>query len=357
MKLFAPKYYDKFQCIGGKCTKNCCIGWEIDIDPKTAKVYSALDGEIGNKIRKSISQDGECPHFRLCDGERCANLREDNLCFIIAECGDKMIPEICREHPRFYNVTPDFCEVGIGLACPTAAALILSAHEHKVCEIGQIDTECEDDFPEAYKICRVFMDTLCDISSIYTPRNTVIFATDTSANILSDILFDVCTGKNAGDTNTDTFIFCEGVQERFVISKASFDDLISLFSELEILDCGYDKKIESAIRNIEKKIDEAKAFYKQNQDKFISLFHYFIFRHLICGATEGTVFARVVFATLSAFMIMALSFDSKNDLCDEAVDYSRNIEYSDQNIYTFIDCIENAKIGTGIDVVLSILGE
>ena len=33
--LRRPSYYRQFRCIGSDCTDNCCIGWEIDIDPET----------------------------------------------------------------------------------------------------------------------------------------------------------------------------------------------------------------------------------------------------------------------------------------------------------------------------------
>ena len=32
MKIYVPDYYSEFSCIADKCSDNCCIGWEIDID-------------------------------------------------------------------------------------------------------------------------------------------------------------------------------------------------------------------------------------------------------------------------------------------------------------------------------------
>ena len=31
-----PDYYPLFHCIADRCRHNCCIGWEIDIDSRTA---------------------------------------------------------------------------------------------------------------------------------------------------------------------------------------------------------------------------------------------------------------------------------------------------------------------------------
>ena len=52
MKIIKPKFWDAFQCIGGACTDNCCIGWEIDIDEELKtfldeiiSVFGKYDGD------------------------------------------------------------------------------------------------------------------------------------------------------------------------------------------------------------------------------------------------------------------------------------------------------------------------
>ena len=42
MFVMIPEYYNKFKCIASKCSDNCCIGWEIDIDSKTYEKYKML---------------------------------------------------------------------------------------------------------------------------------------------------------------------------------------------------------------------------------------------------------------------------------------------------------------------------
>ena len=69
MKIVTPSYYKKFKCIGSKCKHNCCIGWEIDIDKSTMDKYSSIDGELGARLKKSISKKGEYPHFILARGK------------------------------------------------------------------------------------------------------------------------------------------------------------------------------------------------------------------------------------------------------------------------------------------------
>ncbi|WP_125144452.1 flagellin lysine-N-methylase [Clostridium transplantifaecale] len=145
-----PDYFDRFRCTASACSDNCCIGWEIDIDEKTAGRYKNVSGELGKKLREMISwpggegiqteevqaeeppserkspSDREPPHFIL-QGERCPFLDQDNLCEIIRELGEESLCDICREHPRYYEWFDGLTEKGVGLCCETAAGLILES--------------------------------------------------------------------------------------------------------------------------------------------------------------------------------------------------------------------------------------
>ena len=143
MKLYAPEYYRQFACIADKCSHNCCIGWEIDIDPDTMRKYRSLTDGYGGRIIKTIDET-DTPHFRLAAGERCPHLDERGLCRIISSLGDGYLCDICREHPRFYNDTCRGKEVGLGMACEEACRLILSSDSYaSMVEIGEI----ADDIP------------------------------------------------------------------------------------------------------------------------------------------------------------------------------------------------------------------
>lgn len=145
MKLYAPTYYKRFQCIADRCEHSCCIGWEIDIDEETLQKYQALHGGYGSAIKESISMD-DTPHFRLCAGERCPHLDERGLCKIILGLGEDYLCDICREHPRFYNFTK-VAEVGLGMSCPEAARLILASPDFaQTEEVGEV-ADVTDDVP------------------------------------------------------------------------------------------------------------------------------------------------------------------------------------------------------------------
>ena len=140
MKIF-PDYYSSFRCIADKCTHNCCIGWEIDIDCDTLSFYEGLASPLGDEIRGSIDR-GETPHFRLTESERCPHLDSRGLCKIISNLGEGGVCEICREHPRFRNFYGDIEEVGLGLCCEEACRLILrkDTPTKLVSGEGEIDT-------------------------------------------------------------------------------------------------------------------------------------------------------------------------------------------------------------------------
>ena len=49
IQMRKPDYFERFQCSASDCTDNCCIGWEIDIDERTAERYKKVQGELGQK--------------------------------------------------------------------------------------------------------------------------------------------------------------------------------------------------------------------------------------------------------------------------------------------------------------------
>ena len=144
MKLYAPKYYERFACIADRCKHSCCIGWEIDVDDDTYEKYQSLQGGYGETIKESIDST-DTPHFRLCEGDRCPHLNEKGLCNIILNLGEDCLCSICHLHPRFFNYTSRGKEVGLGLSCEEACRIILSSDDYAdmIC-LGNIDEDDED---------------------------------------------------------------------------------------------------------------------------------------------------------------------------------------------------------------------
>lgn len=140
MQLFAPRYYQRFQCTAAACTHSCCVGWEIDVDEETLARYDALPGALGEEIRAGITRTEDGCFFTLDKEERCPNLRADGLCRIICALGEGYLCDICREHPRFYHTVMGRMECGVGASCEAAAALILSSDAYSdLISVGEVE--------------------------------------------------------------------------------------------------------------------------------------------------------------------------------------------------------------------------
>ena len=147
MKIFAPDYYRDFKCSAGNCKHSCCIGWEIDIDSETAKLYKSVPGEFGKRLSENIDFDENGGVFRLCENERCPFLNEKGLCDIYINLGPKALSQICDDHPRFRNYFESRTEIGLGLCCEEVAKLILKKKSRT--EIIEIEENGEPaDFSE-----------------------------------------------------------------------------------------------------------------------------------------------------------------------------------------------------------------
>ncbi len=127
MKVY-PDYYKEFKCISSACKHNCCKGWDIYIDDTTANKYLCIDGELGKKLKASISFKDQA-EFIMGKDRRCPFLNNDNLCEIIITLGEDALCEICRNHPRFINELPGRTEYGLGLSCEEAARIIINKKE------------------------------------------------------------------------------------------------------------------------------------------------------------------------------------------------------------------------------------
>ena len=85
MFVTIPNYYNKFKCIADKCTDNCCIGWEIDIDKNTYEKYNNITDCLGTCLKNNIAlaEDGTYS-FILTENERCPFLTKNNLCKLLS---------------------------------------------------------------------------------------------------------------------------------------------------------------------------------------------------------------------------------------------------------------------------------
>ena len=351
MRVYVPPYYKDFRCIGGACSYNCCIGWEIDIDEDTLARYEKMDGAMGKRIRESIDKSGDVCHFRLVSGERCPHLNDQNLCNIITECGEGALCEICREHPRYYVTLGELREVGVGLACPEGARLVLSNDDFSV-------ERTEDAEGEA---------TPCDENTLYVlkalrwkifsmlqgmPLDLLIaFILDHSRYTVEYTAGDISCGARGRDEIDPEFFL--------PVSKSVYDDVaesdLSRTAEVYLsLDMLYEGFRDEMKRAFELAVFK-RGFFKPSCFEFLDylygdgdryyrrLLYYFLHRYMLEGAVDGEWDIRIRHAVLSAYLTVAIGYlrgGAKENVISAAIDYSQNIEYCEENLEKVIYSID-----------------
>ncbi len=139
-----PDYYNEFHCIADKCPDNCCEEWEIVVDDESAAIYESIAGNIGEKLRSSMTIDADGDRIFRLEKNCCPFLEETGLCEIHRILGEGCLCKTCREYPRAVQDSGDFAEHDLSLSCPEAARIILS----KTCRPEYIKSECEIDDEE-----------------------------------------------------------------------------------------------------------------------------------------------------------------------------------------------------------------
>ena len=298
MKETVPNYYHKFKCIADKCTHNCCIGWEIDIDEETMSLYNSLDTLMGERIRNSI--EGDEPHFILQEDDRCPFLNESGLCEIICEYGENALCDICYLHPRFRNFYSSFIETGLGLCCEEATRIILSEREKFYIDLPE-NINLSDAEKEFFKTRQEIFDILQNREKSVLER------------------FSLLARKY-------------GFEFNFSLGK-----LCNVYLSLERLD----DKWTDVLRGLSNFTFDGEIFEDEDvQIQFEQLAVYFIFRHL-----DKDYEKKIRFALVSCYVIGAICSHYKQEngsisfekMSEFVRMYSSEIEYSQDNTQALIN--------------------
>ena len=300
-----PDYYKDFKCIADKCRHSCCIGWEIEIDKETKKLYDSVEGEMGRRLAENI-KDGECAEFILGESERCPFLNEKNLCDIILNLGEDHLCHICREHPRFYNEVCGRVEAGLGLSCEEAARIIIGRKE-KTALVSDEETECDDE--------------------ILALRDKVTELLQNRKKSIKMRLFEVLTLCNAS------------LPERGV--EAWTDLLLSL----ECMDKAWQERVRALKILSGASTGKFDTLMKERQGEYENLAVYLVYRHLATAADKDDAMARVCFCVFGVWLVYALglceflkngafSFEEQVELCRM---FSTELEYCEENTNALFD--------------------
>ena len=306
MQTVFPNYYKKFKCIQGACHHNCCIGWEIDIDPETLAYYESLSGEMGLRLRDNIARDGD-PHFVLAANDRCPFLNDCNLCDLILALGEEHICGICTDHPRFRNELPGRLETGLGLCCEEAGRLILGQTEPIVLEVSGIAEE-EDE---------------------------IVALRDRAILLLQD------RGQSIQQRIDAMLSLCGAT-----LPTCSFADWAEFLLSLERLDESWTAVLTN-LRYWGDSTDTAAfdRFMADRQTEYEQFLVYLVYRHLANAFDGIDLAARASFATLGCRLlhrIGAVMFHENGDFpFEQQVElarlFSSELEYSEDNLAALLD--------------------
>lgn len=296
MILRKPAFFDDFICIADKCSDNCCIGWEIDVDDKMQEKYRKIANTCSDAKRKEYAKELlkniEDGHFILNANGRCPFLKENGLCSTIQTLGvngtdkdpdgETILCDICREHPRFVEVYGDIMEKGIGLCCEEGARLLLTTSRLPLVE-SEIDDK-PDEMPEGAEEAR---------DAIFAERDYIFELLSNTAKPLNRRLIDVL------DYAESTAF----VDESEVTHKKSSPDIGAIFKTwLKVLGEGesYGPAWDAAYKQMQKHFATSQGF-PTSEDLFSDedgarIVAYHIFRYYAKSLFDGDSLSKVQFA-------------------------------------------------------------
>lgn len=306
MKTILPDCCRDFACLAGACRHSCCLGWEIDIDAAALARYRAVPGKLGQRLREAIDEADGVARFRLTPEERCPFLNGDNLCDLIIELGESSLCQICADHPRFYHELSDRTELGLGLCCEAAGALILGHQEPLRLVTADDDGGHEEPDEEE--------------SALLALRDELIARMQDRSLSFAERLADLARR-------------CRYPERPWTAWRA-------FLLSLERLDEAWAKALTALP-------EEPLPLPGRWDIPFEQLTVYLLFRHLPGALEDGNITGRVRYCVLIAGLLRALlSVQTKPDL-DTLVElcrlYSSEIEYSDENVDAILD--ELCRIG------------
>lgn len=318
-----PNYYKDFKCISSECEDNCCIGWEIDIDEKTARKYMNIENEhMKLKLKNNIKFDNETFSFKL-NGQRCAFLNDNNLCEIIISLGEEYLCEICNNHPRFYNEYCNVLEIGVGLSCPKANSLILSENYN-----GNLVYEGSlcNELPSMEKVIFNFRD------DCFTLLDNTKFTLFEKINIIIDNAYNLqdCIDENEIlKFNFTKKISIDHDNKNYSEIIYNLKEIINIYLSLEILDYEWKRLLNKSLNSIDN-ILHSKLMFKEYKIK--NMIKYFLYRYLIKTNEDNDLISKIQLCIVSVIMIIILS-QINNDFDKVARLYSKEIEYCETNIF------------------------
>ena len=359
MRLTVPDYYDRFRCIASRCTDNCCIGWEIGIDPAALADYQSQPGAFGDRLRAAI-QPGDPPFFALTKSGRCPFLNEENLCDIYRQLGENHLCAICDQHPRFHNWFGAEKESGLGLSCEEAARLILfSAPPRLLCretlEAPDPDTELNPELLAGLRAVREAAFAILAEPSLPLAHRLALLAA-----LGQDLQhwMDAAPQQAAAEGCTETRLVADAALAlaEFYGDRTGWPGLIDRLTEaipeadlseflvplLELLEslppnhAHWPERLAALRKALPHRLARPLWESPEQEQAAANAAHYMLYRYFLPAARQGDALCGPLHAITAALLIPLLAGEDAAEpraaLIRAAKDYSREIEYAPDNL-------------------------
>lgn len=357
MKNTYPSYFNEFACIADKCPDTCCAGWQIVVDSESAEKYRNADGEIGNKLRRSMAVDSDGDTVFVSERRRCPFLLESNLCEIYIELGKESLCKTCTLFPRHITHLGSRKETGLSLSCPEAARLIFASTEPISFETAEDNT-----LPEPNSIDPTVYFTLAKAQktaiNILQSRKFPITQRLIAFVRFCDRVQQSIKAKELADIAV-TEEFFEPVPFNKTKAKNTLQKCFETLKSLEKLDIQWNTELEAAKNIPPEKAEDFREILSLNEWEAEHLAVYFAFRYFMTAAFDGKLAEKAKFAVFSVIACLILQaalpdFTEKNARIEAARRYSKEVEHSAENMAAVTQAIKKSR-SFGSDNLINIL--
>ncbi len=133
IRRIAPDIYTKFACKCGACRSTCCSAWGISVSD--TEYFRLLGQDCSPALRRRLdcafvpAEPPSPERYAMLSPSYAGNCRllsESGLCSLQLECGEGVLPLICRVYPRALRDMGAWLELSTSLSCERTAELLLS---------------------------------------------------------------------------------------------------------------------------------------------------------------------------------------------------------------------------------------
>ena len=310
--LRKTKYFDAFRCTGGACPDSCCHEWAVAVDEEAAVRYLQMPGQLGEDLRRYLTQEDGDTILSLLPNGRCPMWREDGLCRLQAEAGEEALCHTCREFPRLRHDYGDFVEQDLELSCPEAAKWILFEDDTLVTK--EIPDGEEPDYEDD------------QMQTLLRSREAVLeLLGDKSYSLgeaLAALLLYGCRvqAELEGDEEAALEPETELAIAKKVAKPGNMESIFSFFRDLEILKPQWKENLAAPTPGPWLDIHRAAA-------------RYFVRRYWLQAVSDEDLLGRVKLIVISMLMLKHLG----GDPVEAAQLYSKEIENNADNVDALLD--------------------